>query len=149
MLSLQEISDRLEIEDLIKNYSHAVDAREFDSFRELFTSDAHIDYSAFNGSVGSLEETITFLKSAVTRELFPHCQHMVSNILLELNGDTAKGRVMCLNPMQMALPDGAMHVFMLGLWYLDDYIRTDEGWRIARREEEKSWTFNTPDFMNM
>ncbi|MCL4103947.1 UNVERIFIED_CONTAM: hypothetical protein GTU68_034809 [Idotea baltica] len=149
MLSLQEISDRLEVEDLIKNYSHAVDSREFDRFRDLFTPDAHIDYSAFDGSVGTLEETISFLKSAVTKELFPNCQHMISNILLDLKGDAGTGRVMCLNPMEMAMPDGSVHVFMLGLWYLDEYVRTPAGWRMSRREEEKSWTFNTPDFMNI
>lgn len=149
MLSLQELSDRIEIEDLVKEYSHVVDRREFDCFRDLFTADAHIDYSAFNGSVGNLEETISFLKSAVTPELFPNCQHLISNIQVDLQGDRAKGRVMCFNPMEMALPEGKKHVFMLGLWYLDEYLRTSSGWRIARREEEKSWVFNTPDFMQM
>lgn len=149
MLSLQEISDRIEIEDLVKEYSHVVDRREFDRFRDLFTADAHIDYSAFNGSVGNLEDTISFLKSAVTPELFPNCQHLISNIQVDLEGDRAEGRVMCFNPMEMALPEGKTHVFMLGLWYLDEYTRTAGGWRIARREEEKSWVFNTPDFMQM
>ena len=149
MLSLQELSDRIEIEDLVKEYSHVVDRREFDRFRDLFTADAHIDYSAFNGSVGNLEETISFLKSAVTPELFPNCQHLISNIQVDLQGDRAEGRVMCFNPMEMALPEGKKHVFMLGLWYLDEYTRTPEGWRIARREEEKSWVFNTPDFMQL
>ena len=149
MLSLQELSDRIEIEDLVKEYSHVVDRREFDRFRDLFTTDAHIDYSAFNGSVGNLEETISFLKSAVTPELFPNCQHLISNIQADLQGDRAEGRVMCFNPMEMSLPEGKTHVFMLGLWYLDEYLRTPGGWRIARREEEKSWVFNTPDFMQM
>ena len=149
MLSLQELSDRIEIEDLVKEYSHVVDRREFDCFRDLFTADAHIDYSAFNGSVGNLEETISFLKSAVTPELFPNCQHLISNIQVDLQGDRAKGRVMCFNPMEMALPEGKKHVFMLGLWYLDEYLRTSSGWGIARREEEKRWVFNTPDFMQM
>lgn len=149
MLSLQELSDRIEIEDLVKEYSHVVDRREFDRFRDLFTADAHIDYSAFNGSVGSLEETITFLKAAVTPELFPNCQHLISNIQVDLQGDRASGRVMCFNPMEMALAEGETHVFMLGLWYLDEYTRTPAGWRIQRREEEKSWVFNTPDFMKL
>ena len=149
MLSLQELSDRFEIEDLVKEYSHVVDRREFDRFRDLFTADAHIDYSAFNGSVGNLEDTISFLKSAVTAELFPNCQHLVSNIQVDLQGDRAEGRVMCFNPMEMGLSEGKTHLFMLGLWYLDEYQRTPAGWRIARREEEKSWVFNTPDFMQM
>jgi hypothetical protein len=65
-----------------------------------------------------------------------------------LHGDKATGRVMCFNPMEMALPEGKKQTFFLGLWYVDEYRRTDRGWRISRREEVKSWVFNTPDFMN-
>ncbi len=36
-----------------------------------------------------------------------------------------------------------------GLWYVDEYVRTPAGWRIRRRVEEKSWVFNTPDFMKL
>jgi hypothetical protein len=45
------------------------------------------------------------------------------------------------------LPGGGSQTFFLGLWYLDQYRRTGDGWRICRREEVKSWVFNTPDFM--
>ncbi|MDH3727132.1 MAG: nuclear transport factor 2 family protein [Myxococcales bacterium] len=31
-----------------------------------------------------------------------------------------------------------------GLWYVDEYRRTDAGWRISRRIEEKSYVFNMP-----
>lgn len=55
---------------------------------------------------------------------------------------------MCFNPMEMALPDGSTQTFFLGLWYLDEYRRERVGWGISRREELKSWVFNTPDFMN-
>jgi hypothetical protein len=50
--------------------------------------------------------------------------------------------------MQMGLPDGTSQVFFLGLWYLDEYRRTADGWRICRREEQKSWVFNTPDILD-
>ena len=149
MLSQQELSDRFEIQDLVFLYSHLIDSKEIDRLRdEIFTADVHIDYSAFGGSVGDLEETLTFLKASLTSELFPHSQHLNANIQVQLNGDTATGRVMCFNPMEMALPDGNSQTFFLGLWYLDEYRRTDKGWRITRREEIKSWTFNTPDFMD-
>jgi hypothetical protein len=100
------------------------------------------------GSVGDLEETITFLKAAVTDELFPNSQHLNANVQVVLAGNEATGRVMCLNPMEMAMPDGGTQTYFLGLWYVDEYRRTDAGWRISRREEVKSWVFNTPDFMN-
>ena len=149
MLSHQELSDRFELQDLIYRYAELVDAKQFDELRNVFCADAHIDYSAMGGAVGNLEETIAFLKAAVTSELFPHTQHLNANVQVTVDGDTGEGRVMCFNPMEVTLPEGEKQVFFLGLWYLDEYRRTTEGWRISRREEEKSWVFNTPDFMSL
>ncbi|MEM0952547.1 MAG: nuclear transport factor 2 family protein [Pseudomonadota bacterium] len=148
MLSLQDISDRLEIEDLCYRYAEIIDGKDFDALRDdVFTEDAHIDYSVFGGSVGGLEETIAFLKQALTKEAFPYHQHLNANIRVQLDGDTASARVMCFNPQELTMPGGDSQLFMLGLWYVDKYRRTDKGWRIASRVEEKSWTFNTPEFM--
>ena len=149
MLSQQELSDRLELQDLVYFYSHLIDTKSFDSLREVFTEDAHIDYSAFGGSVGNLEETIAYLKKAVADDIFPNSQHLNANLQFTVNGDSATGRVMCFNPMEMKLPDGGLQVFLIGLWYVDEYRRTAAGWRMARRVEEKSWVFNAPDFMNL
>jgi 3-phenylpropionate/cinnamic acid dioxygenase small subunit len=149
MLSQQQLSDRFEIQDLVFHYADLIDSKRFDELREsVFTGDAHIDYGVFGGSVGNVEETISFLKAAVTEELFPNSQHLNANVQVQLDGDTATGRVMCFNPMEMAMPDGNTQTYFLGLWYVDEYRRTDGGWRICRREEVKSWVFNTPDFMN-
>jgi hypothetical protein len=146
MLSLQEISDRLEIHDLIHRYSQIIDTKQFDALRdEVFTEDAFIDYSVFGGSVGDLETTIAFLHKAF--EMFPNSQHMNANIQIALDGDRATGRVMCLNPQELAVEGKPGHVFFCGLWYVDEYRRTDAGWRISRRVEEKSFLFNEPDFM--
>ncbi len=149
MKSQQEMSDRWEIQDLVYQYSDIIDSKTFDQLRDVFTADAHVDYSAFGGNVGDLESTIAYLKQAVADEIFPNSQHLNANIQVELDGDSARGRVMCFNPMEMALPEGGTHTFLLGLWYIDEYRRTDAGWRISRREEEKSWVFNVPDFMQL
>ena len=150
MLSQQEMSDRFEIQDLIYHYSDLIDQKGFDQLRDdVFTEDAHIDYSVFGGSVGDVDETIGFLKAAVTDKLFPNSQHLNANIQIQLGGDNAKGRVMCFNPMEMAMPDGGTQTYFIGLWYVDEYRRTDQGWRMSHRVEERSWVFNTPDFMNL
>ena len=125
-----------------------IDGKTFDALREeIFTEDAYIDYSAFGGSVGNLEDTIEFLKKVMP--LFPNTQHMNANLQIKVEGDTGTGRIMCLNPQEMSMGEEKTHVFLLGLWYIDEYRRTPKGWRIARRSEEKSWVFNTPDFMNL
>ena len=150
MLSQQELSDRFEIQDLVFHYADLVDQKRLSQLREdVFTGDAHIDYSAMGGSVGNVDETLAFLEMSLTNELFPHTQHLNGNVQVTLDGDSAKGRIMCFNPMAMVLPDGGSQTFFLGLWYIDEYRRTSAGWRISRREEEKSWVFNTPDFMTL
>ena len=151
-LSLQEISDRLEIQDLVYRYADIIDAQRFDELRTVFTDDAHIDYAETGGAVGSVEEIIAFLKKALA--VFPNTQHLNGNMQISLygdgdgDGDTATGRVMCFNPMELDTGEGR-HTFMLGVWYRDHYRRCAGGWRIARRVEEKSWHFNLPDFMQM
>jgi 3-phenylpropionate/cinnamic acid dioxygenase small subunit len=150
MLSQQEISDRFEIQDLIYRYAEIIDGRDFDALRsDVFTPDAHIDYSVFGGSVGNLEDTITFLKQALTPELFPSHQHLNANVQICIDGDGASGRVMCFNPQEMNLPEGGTQLFMCGLWYVDKYRRTDQGWRIAERVEERSYVFNAPKFLDL
>lgn len=148
MLSLQEISDRMELQDLCYRYAQIIDSKDFDALRtDVFTEDAYIDYGVFGGSVGYLEETIQFLKQAMTNEVFPAHQHLNANIQLELHGDEANGRVMCLNPQEINLPGGGSQIFFCGLWYVDEYLRTTQGWRIRRRVEEKSYVHNAPEFM--
>jgi hypothetical protein len=149
MLSQQELSDRFELQDLCYRYSQIIDSKDFDALRtDVFTADAHIDYSVFGGSVGGLEETIEFLKQALTAELFPAHQHLNANIQVSIDGDTASGRVMCFNPQEMVMGEDESQLFMLGLWYVDKYVRTEQGWRMTERVEEKSWVFNTPGFMD-
>ena len=137
-LSLQEISDRFEIQDLIANYCHIIDKGEFDQLTNIFSKDAFIDYSAMGGAKGSRDEIITFLKNVMP--MFISTQHMISNYQISIDGDTATGRIMCFNPMEIS----GNPVFFLGLWYVDEYQRTAEGWRISARIEEKGYQFNAP-----
>ena len=145
-LSLQEISDRMEIQDLCYTYADLIDRKDFDGLRNVFSPDAHIDYSVFGGPAGDREEIIKFLKEALA--IFPNTQHLNANIQITVEGDTGKGRVMCFNPQELNLGEDKSVTFMLGLWYVDTYVRTAEGWRIKERSEEKSWVFNTPDFIS-
>jgi hypothetical protein len=91
---------------------------------------------------GSLPEIKKFLAEAMP--IFPHTQHLVANMQVRLDGDRATGRIMCHNPQVMDTGGGKRHVFLLGLWYVDEYVRTPKGWRIRSRVEEKSWGLNLP-----
>ncbi len=145
MLTLQEISDRLEINDLLIGYSHAVDTQDWDAWEKVFTEDAIIDYTEMGGPRGDVKSTREFLAS--TMPMFPSYQHMIGNTVLELDGDTATARSICHNPMVIDMGEGKTHVFYCGLWYRDKLVRTADGWRIADRYEERSYFHNQPEGM--
>jgi hypothetical protein len=140
-LSLQEISDRMEIQDLLTSYSHAIDSRNWDALDAVFTKDAHIDYSEMGGSAGNLTETKDFLAKAMPG--FSSFQHLVATTKLDFEGDDlARGKTICHNPMVVDKGEGKTHVFFCGLWYRDVFVRTADGWRIKERYEEKSFFHN-------
>ena len=141
-MDLQEISDRLEIQDLFARYSFAIDERDWDALDRVFTPDARIDYSETGGAKGSYPEIKAWLPKALER--FPMFQHMVATTKLDLAGDEARSRTILFNPMVHRNAQGEEQVFFIGLWYRDHLVRTADGWRIAERYEEMSYAHNTP-----
>ena len=142
MLSLQEMSDRIEIQDLIARYANAIDDQDWAALDEVFSPDAVIDYTELGGAKGTREETKAYLAQALPN--FPAFQHMSATTRLVLDGDTATARTILFNPMVME-HEGAERVFFIGLWYHDKLVRTVDGWRIAHRREQKCWSFNAPE----
>jgi hypothetical protein len=136
-LTLQEISDRMEIQDLLVDYSHAIDTRSWDALDQVFTPDAFIDYTAMGGVEGRLPEIKAWL--AKTMPIFSSTQHMVATSKVTIDGDVAEGRTICHNPMIFAGDEEKPNIMMCGLWYRDKFVRTGDGWRIAERIEEKSY----------
>lgn len=145
--SLQQLSDRLEIEDLLADYADAIDRGDMDALDRIFTPDAFIDYSAMGGAKGSYPEVKQFLQQSLRG--FANTQHLIGNYQIRLAGDRASGKIMCFNPMELKGREQNLPVFFLGLWYLDEYVRTADGWRISQRVEQKSWAFNTPPFITL
>jgi SnoaL-like domain len=141
-MGIQEISDRLEIGDLLIDYCSAVDSRDFAAFDRIFSADALIDYTALGGIRGTLPEIKEYLGRVMP--FFPATQHLIANSRVWLEGDTARARTMCHNPMEIPLQEGGTQVAFYGLWYVDRLVRTAQGWRIAERVEERGYDFNVP-----
>jgi hypothetical protein len=137
MLSLAEISDRLEIQQLLVDYSTAIDNRRFDDLDEVFMPDAYIDYTALGGIEGHYPEVKEWLAQVLPT--FPVYAHMLGNFSVRVDGDTASSRVICFNPMVLPAntPGNKDQVLFCGLWYDDEFARTPEGWRMTRRVETK------------
>jgi hypothetical protein len=136
-MTLQELSDRFEINDVLVAYSHAIDTRQWDALDDVFSDDADIDYTAFGGPAGKLPEIKAFLDQALGG--FIGFQHMVAAPKITLDGDRATAKTYCHNPMILADGEGGEKVWFIGLWYHDELVRTPAGWRISHRHEEKSY----------
>ena len=142
-MPLQEISDRLEIEQLIARYSYALDSRDFDALDDLFTADAVLDYTATGAIRGSLGEMKAFVADAFT--MFDGTQHLTTQTLLHFSddGNTAYGKSACHNPMVFS-GDNQPKMMVIGLWYIDTFVRTADGWRFQTRTEEQLYSSIVP-----
>ena len=133
MLSQQEISDRFEIQQLLIDYSTAIDQRRFDDLDRVFVPDAYIDYRAMGGIDGQYPAVKAWLSQVLPN--FPAYSHMLGNHDVRIDGDSATSRTLCFNPM--VLGGEQNQVMFCGLWYEDELVRTPLGWRMTRRVETK------------
>ena len=137
MLSLCEISDRLEIQQLLVDYSTAIDRRRFDDLDNVFIPDAYIDYRAMGGIDGKYADVKAWLAEVLPA--FANYAHMLGLPSIQVAGDSATARTFCFNPMVFggADSDTGPTTMLLGLWYDDEFVRTPDGWRMSRRAETK------------
>jgi hypothetical protein len=141
-LTQDQISDRIEIGEILTRYCYAVDDREWDVYRGLFTPDAVIDDRVTGGIESGIEEHIQYLSQALSKVVLS--QHALSTVRIDLNGNTAQVRAHCSCPMVVEFGEAKKHVFFQGLWYRNSIVRTHEGWKISRLVEEGYWTYNMP-----
>jgi 3-phenylpropionate/cinnamic acid dioxygenase small subunit len=136
-LSLQEISDRIEINDLLIRYTKAIDQKDWKLLDTVFTPDAEVDYVSSGGIKGSYAEARAWLEKALA--IFPVTAHYVTNSEVTLQGDRAAARTAVYNPMFFTNRDGSQHHFAVGAYYVDELVRTKGGWRIAKRREDQAF----------
>ncbi len=137
-MTLQEISDRFEIMDLLTDYCSAIDTKDIDALDHIFTDDACIDYTRAGGPKTDLKTIKKFLKENLGD--LPR-QHIISNIKVHINGDIADVRSLCYNPLELPSENGNLEIAIWGLWYNDELIRTSNGWRIKEKVTEPCYNW--------
>ena len=138
-MNIEHVVDRIEITDFFSRYARAVDTRDWDLYRTLFTIDAHIDYSSSGGPVGNLEETVSFLSKAL--DMFEMSQHLVTNIeVLEKEENEADVLALFNNPMRLK----GGEIWFVGGRYRHELIRSDAGWKSRKLVEETLWFDRSP-----
>ena len=132
------MADRIEIQDLMVRYAMAVDGRDWDLYRSVFTSDAVIDYTGSGAICAPVDEMVPWLASAFTP--FAGLHHNMTSHYAEVDGATA--RACTYYVAYHTVPDGSGGETMLqgGGHYRDRLVRTSAGWRIAHRVELGTWS---------
>ena len=124
---MSEREDRQDIADVLVRYATGIDRRDWPLFRTVFTDDCQLDY----GEVGSwrgVDAVTEFMQQA--HALAGHTMHRLTNQVITVDGDSAQARTYV--DALIMLADNTSGVNAAG-FYDDDIVRTDEGWRIARR----------------
>ena len=138
-MDIRELTARIEITDLLTRYAKAIDRKDWDLYRSVFTDDAALDYTSAGGIAGDVDTQVTWLAEALAQ--FPKTQHLIANIDIEFTGeDAATVEAMFHNPMVMT--DAS--TFVTGGWYHHDVIRTDDGWRSRKLVEESAYFSGMP-----
>ena len=136
-MDVQELSDRMEIRDLITRYTRAIDTGDWDGIDEVFGPDAILDYVSSGGPATTRDEAKAFIRNL---EGFDRWQHTIGQVCIELAGDTATATAYFINPMVSKGPDGVEKLWEVGGYYHHDLVRTPDGWRSVRMVDELVWS---------
>jgi SnoaL-like domain len=137
-VDLQQISDRLEINDVLVRYTRAIDTGDWDRLDTVFTPDAQIDYTESEGIVAPYAQVKPWLAEMLPA-FFPKRMHTLGQVEIALDGDTAEVSAYFHNPMPMDDGHGGEKIVEFGGIYHHSMMRTPEGWRSRHLHEEVVW----------
>lgn len=138
-MDARSLSDKAEINELLSRYARAVDEQDWDLYQSVFATDATIDYSSAGAIVGGPAEVAAWLKEVFTT--IPWSAHYVTNVEINVVGDSASVVAAFYNPMQLP---GLTDASFCGGYYRVDVVRTPAGWRCSRLVEDNRWFLNPP-----
>jgi 3-phenylpropionate/cinnamic acid dioxygenase small subunit len=140
MSDLDQLLDKQAITETCYRYGIALDSRDWATLRTCFTEDATAIYRGLEpaNSYREIEDRCRAVLEPLTGS-----QHLISNVMVRLDGDQAE----CTSYLQ------AQHVkagtpggdnYIIAGRYDDRLVRTPAGWRMTERRLEIIWTDGNP-----
>lgn len=138
-MDLQQISDRIEIADVVTRYARGIDLGEWDLLDTVFTPDAAIDYTESGGIAAGYAEVKPWLAEMLPA-FFPRRMHTIGQVEVAFDGPDAAAVVAYFdNPMPMHDGAGGEKIVEVGGRYHHQMVRTQDGWRSRSLHEEVVW----------
>jgi 3-phenylpropionate/cinnamic acid dioxygenase small subunit len=130
----RRLADRQEIADLCARYATALDTKDWALLESCFASAPAFVHPGgrLDGFPAILQRTATALTPLTVT------QHLLGNIVTEVDGDTA--RSFCYFQAQhvrAGTPGG--ETYIIAGSYADRLVRTADGWKIAERVQTYLW----------
>ena len=147
------VEDRLMIQDITDRYVMALDSSDAQAYAGLFTENAILNVNnidIINGRAAILEMVNTMAAmpglSSTTESAFGPMRHIVSSLVLDINGATAIGNSFWMEVMSMG--EGTpISIFNVGR-YEDEFVKIDGQWYFSKRDILAD-TGYVPKFENM
>jgi hypothetical protein len=127
-MSADEVADRLAITDKIYRYCRSVDRLDIPVGHSVFHEDSYADFGGYRGPGRGWIDYI-----CEEHKKFLYHSHQVTNVIIELDGDTAGSESYVYASLQRRDGD---QVFQHEFWarYVDKWSKRDGDWAIDRRD---------------
>lgn len=136
---IQEMLDKQDIHDALLRYCRSIDRCDPDLLRTVYHPDATDDHGTFVGGVDAFVEWVM----QGLHEQFIVTTHALSNVLIEVDGDTAHAESY-VNSFHLGERDGQMYEFTFCGRYVDRFERRQGEWKIANRVTVFDWESTRP-----
>lgn len=125
--------DRIEIRDLLSRIAIATDRRDWEAFAACFVPGAAADYG--ETSSGTIDDAVAVLGPML--QGYASTMNFVGTHRVDLDGDRGIAETYVLSYHRRE--DDPASDDIAGTRYVDDVVRTPDGWRIGRRVAELLW----------
>ena len=117
------IADRLELHELPGRYGDAIDDRNWDRLREIFTDDAVFDLTGVGARrLEGIDDIVHFMNVEASHPK----THMMTNIYVDEQDENVIMNFRIVALLGKGLVGTAA--------YYDRVVKTDQGWRVQHRE---------------
>lgn len=129
--AIQALLDKDAIRDVILRYARGIDRHDAGLMASAYHPDATDDHGAY---VGDAAGFIAYANEVHSADFVAH-QHHMTNCLIDLDGDRARGETYYL----AVLRTNGGGLMAVGGRYLDQFERRDGGWAISDRTTLVDW----------
>jgi hypothetical protein len=138
------LADVRAIEQVLYRYAIAVDTGDLDAFDEIFTPDAALDMSV----AGTLTPAEYRARCESVLPGLDATHHLLAAPVVAVDADRATAHTYYqAQHARNGCPGGPL--LLIGGWIDDELVRTDAGWRVARRRGRAVWFDGNPAVLDL